>query len=382
MQWAKKCDTVYMKKTGFLLISILFLIFLQFLLTSSNRILTFHSKIEREIIYQVRRISWILDGNPDLNVGSSPYAIYKVTIARNENYFVVLVRDKQSEGDFILLINPRDKVEVARLALSPFQFQRNNNTDFRGLLDMDNDGNIELVCVVNGKSGKRIKIVKFKGKNLQEIPVQMVENYVNIEIKDFNWDGQPDIACYTAENGILLPPQIFKMTGGGLMLENIRLFPGCIKEYKKYIQSLEKKTRTGSNPVIAYDLMVAKARIFVSMGEKESFDGIKLFFSSHSGSKDVIKKIRMYRITILESYFFFQKGESGKAFQKIYEAIDTMYGESIAKTHRESMFHTELALYELYRNHWDSANKEIRQALLLDPSNQRARQSAVWMGLE
>ena len=382
MQQAKKRDNVCMKKNVFLLFLIFLLIFIQFLSTNKNRILTFHSKIEREIITHISKTCWILDGNPDLNIGSSPYAIYKVVVARNENFYIVLAREKQTGRDLVILINPKEIMEVNRLDISPYQFQRNNNTDFRGLLDIDNDRNIELVCVVNGKSGKRIKIFKILQKNLLEIPLKMVENSINIRLNDFDLNGQPDIACYASENGIMTPPQIFRMQGKSILKEKLQFFPTLVQEYETYINNVEKRTRTGSNPAIAYDLMIAKARIYVSMQDEESFNKIKILLEANLISMDVVKRIREYQLTILESYFSFQKGEENKAFQKIYEAIDGMYKESISKKQRESIFYTELAIYDLFQNNWTSANKNINLALILDPDNVRARQNNIWMGNE
>jgi hypothetical protein len=373
MKTAKNCDNSFMKKMIFLIFVLFFLIFVQLFSSSSNRIFTFHSKVERNILTWIGKTYLILDGTRDENIGSSPKAIYKVILKKNYVRYIVLGREKSTQHDFLLIVNPDSLTIEHKTPLSPYFFLP-SFTDFRGLLDLNNDRNQELVCVVNGKSGKRIKIYKITPLGFIDLPFPFLENYVKIQIDDINIDGILDIVCYPTENGIDQVPGIYKLQGTDILLQKMVEFPEIVNSYTTYLNSLTSRTRKSGNPAIFYDLSVAKARMFISLGEEKEFDQLFEQMNFISPEPDITKKIRLYRMKILKSYFLFAKGDENLATRQIIEAIDYMYGKEISQQQRESIIASEKTSYYLFVYDWEKAQKQIEQALTLDSNNAMAGQ--------
>jgi hypothetical protein len=93
-----------------------------------------------------------------------------------------------------------------------------------------------------------------------------------------------------------------------------------------------------------------------------------------SPEPDITKKIRLYRMKILKSYFLFAKGDEDLATRQIIEAIDYMYSKEISQQQQESIIASEKTSYYLFVYDWEKAQKQIEQALTLDPNNAMAGQ--------
>lgn len=362
-----------MKKMIFLLFLLLILIFLQLFSTTSNRILTFHSKTERSILVILGKKYQVLDGIRDENIRSSPKAIYKVTLRKDYVRYIVLAREKTTMRDFILLVDPYNLLIEHGLPLSPYYFLL-SGTDYRGLLDLNNDQNLELTCVVNSNAGKRIKIFKISPLGLIDLPFPFLENFASIQIDDFNIDGILDIVCFPIENGIKQAPSIFKLQGYDIQKQNLSRFPGLIKEYEAYYRSLERRTKKSGNPVIQDDLKVAKARLFISLGKETEFNQLELQMRKEFTNPTITQKIRLYRIQIVRSYFFFNKGEEQKAITIISNAIDYLHGKEIPWFKKNSILNSEIANYYVWMDDWEKAVRYLEEALQLDPNNAMAEQ--------
>jgi tetratricopeptide (TPR) repeat protein len=351
-----------------LLFLVFILIFVQIFTTTTNRILTFHSKIERTILLALGKTYQILDGTRDENIRSSPIAIYKVTLRKDYIRYIVLAREKTSLRDFILLVNPSTLLIEQTLPLSPYFFLL-SGSDYRGLLDLNNERHLELTCVVNSNTGKRIKILKVSTNGLVDLSFPFLENYTAIQIDDFNIDGTLDMVCSPIENGIKQPPSIFKLQGYDIKKQNLTLFPRLIRDFEAYLKSLERRTRKSGNPVIKDDLKVAKARLFVSLGKEAEFNHLEEQMRTELASPTITQKIRLYRMQIIKSYFSFEKGEQKEAISTISSAIEFLHGKNVPFRQKDSILNAEIANYYLWNDQWDKAEQYLKEALLLDPSN-------------
>ena len=379
MKNAKNCDNSLMKKMIFLIFLIVFLVIVQIFSSNVNRIVTFHPKNEREIISWIGKTYHILDGNRDETIGSSPKAIYKITLQTGIHY-IVLGREKNSTRDYLLLLDPGNLTIEHKLPISPYFFKVFDSTDYRGLVDLNNDKNLEFVCVVNGKMGKRIKIVKVSAQGLLDLQFPFIEEYEQIRMDDFNIDGTMDFACYTLENGILQVPSVFKLDGFVVKKQKLKAFPGLIHDFESYWNRLKKRTEKAGNPVIGYDLNVTKAKMLLTLHLEKEFDALFVLMDQKNSESDIAQKMRLFRMRILKSYFSLEKGDILFATQQIEQALDFMYGSTFPPKKKESMVLVEKASYHLWADQWDVAKEEIRKALELDPNNTISQQIYLKMG--
>jgi Tfp pilus assembly protein PilF len=120
--------------------------------------------------------------------------------------------------------------------------------------------------------------------------------------------------------------------------------------------------------------------MYAILGKEESFDQLLNEMNKNVESSDISKKIRIYKLRVLQSYFSLAKGQDSKADQQIKSAIDYMYGNTSEETKKKSIFYLEKTIYHLQTYEWDQAKKEITEALSLDPNNALADQIFLEMG--
>lgn len=361
-----------MKKMFFLFFLLVFLLGLQIITSSTNQIYSFHSKEERKILHWIEKNYQVWDGNLDENMGSRPKAIYSVTLKRGYRRFIVLAREKKTNHDFLLMIDPRLEAIEHRLSLSPY-YCINQSDDFRGLLDLNNDNNLEMVCVVNGEAGKRVKIVKLSTLALLDLSFPFLESYGTIQLEDENIDGIVDIIAYQIENGLSQPPMIFNLQEQRIVKQELKNYPTLIRQYERYLQGVKKRTASAGNPSISLDLQIAWAKLYLALGQEQSFDRLNSQMNEFKNHPDITQKIRLYRMKILKAYFLWGSGEEKEAFRLMEEALDYLSPTGMQTKSRRSMLEVEKASFYLLTWDWDQALLAVKQALFIDPANAMAQ---------
>lgn len=368
-----------MKKMFFWIFLLFFLGMVQILTSQVNQIFTFHSKEERTIVHWIEKDYLVLEGTLDENIGSRPKAIYRVVLQQGYERYIVLARERETSRDYLLMIDPLLDVIEYRHPLNPY-FCVNQSPDFRGLMDLNNDGNLEMVCVVTGNAGKRIKIVKMTKAGLIDLAFPFLESFGTILVEDTNIDGVVDIICFQNENGINQPPMFFKLQGNEVVRQDPMHFPAFLRKYDLYLRAMKKRTEKAGNPSIAYDLQIAHARLYFLLGQEKEFHQLEIQMNTASKNPDITQKIRLYRMRIIQAYFLLQKGEESQANQVMNEATDYISREGIAEQARRSIVEAEKVGYFLTLWEWNNAVQSLKQALMIDPNSAMAQKLQREMG--
>ncbi|MDD4664085.1 MAG: hypothetical protein PHD83_05405, partial [Caldisericia bacterium] len=207
----KNCDNIFMKisKNGiFYFFMIVFLVLFQILYSHQHRITTFHDKTERKWIHTIEQTYELLDGTWDNQIGSSAQAIFGYQVAQQKKHYVAIARRKEKAEDVLLTIRSDSNTFQESFQFAPYSLQKNNNLDFRGVMDIDMDNHQDLVVVANGNYGKRIFIFPLL-ETMQPEHFLMLETYHRIQFQDLDQDGLTEIIALTEKNGIPQPPSIF-----------------------------------------------------------------------------------------------------------------------------------------------------------------------------
>lgn len=365
-------------KNGFFYFFLLvLLVFYQLLFTDQHRIMTFHDKNERNWIHQIEQNYRILDGTWDNQIGSSSKAIYRYETGTQKRFYLVIAKKLKEKTDVLLQINPDHQIQEV-FQFAPYVIQRNNNQDYRGLMDIDMDNNLDLVVVVNGKYGKRLFIFPLYAR-IEPRSFLMQENYNQIDFKDLDQDGWTEIIAYTKLDNLLQPPALFHFQSGTLTMLNNADFPLYMNQYYAGMQSNNQHYKKVNNPILQRELLLTQMRYHIAMGniDHAATDYSTLIIQLPEAGLE--RKFAIYKGKMLLALAFLKTGNETMMEAILQEAIPEFFSDSKTKEETESQILAEKGLANMQIGNIQKAEELALESIRLDPTNTTSLQMLEWI---
>jgi hypothetical protein len=360
----------------FLAIALVFV--LQTIFSPQIQFFTLHNHNQRKMIAHLQDRFEVLYGAPDEQLGFRRKALFRIHIYENMECYVVFLRDKQNQEDYIHLYDASSFDLLSSFPLKPFNISRNEEFLYREVIDLNQDGNIEIVAVVQSSAGKTLQIFSIREKKIVEVPIVMATNYALIYLEDLNHDGKLEIVAQSRLNGLLQAPEIFHF--GKEQLENSALgdFPKLVQRYERYLKTT-KELLPGQNELFEaqlIDIQLSRLYLYLTLANKEAFND--LFQSLKNDLQweiDPGKRLRYYRSMIYEAWWKLEDQEMEEAESLIMQAIQELQSSITYRTEAElqSLVYVEIANYYRWKRDLYFSRLFLEKALQLNPYNMIAK---------
>lgn len=365
----------------FYFFSIVFLVLFQIFYSHQHRILTFHDKTERKWIHAIETTYELLDGTWDSQIGSSSQAIFGYQIAPHQKQYVAIARKKEKAEDVLLTIPPNALTFLESYRFSPYSLQKNNNLDFRGLMDIDMDNHQDLVVVVNGNYGKRILIFPLLEK-IEPEQFEMLETYHRIQFQDLDQDGWTEIVAFTEKDGIPQPPSLFHYQAGQLVQLKNADYPLYMNQYYLGLQTKKQLYRYVDHPALQNELFLTEMRYHIAMENINQATTQYYTMVAQLPKTGVDRKLSVYRGKVLLAYAFLKNDNEPMADTILQEAVHEFLPDTAPEEYIQSQFNAEKGLAYLQISHYKEAEAYANKALELNHDNVTAKQLKEWMPIK
>lgn len=366
-------------KNGFFYIFLLILlVFYQLFLTDRHRIMTFHDKTERGWIHKIEQQYTILDGTWDNQIGSSSKAIFGYEAGAKKKHYVVIARKLHKEEDVLLHINSESNQIQEAFQFPPYGIQKNNNQDYRGIMDIDMDNNLDLVVVVNGKYGKRLLIFPLLAK-IEPRRFVMLENYHQIEFQDLNQDGLTEIIAYTKLDSLPQPPSLFHFQFGKLAMIKNSDFPLLMNQYYTNLQKKIRLYQHVNNPALQREAWLTQMRYYISMDELDQAATLYSTMVMQLPDSGFERKLAIYKGKMVLAYAFLKTENEPMMETILEEAVQEFYSASKTPEECESQILAERGSVYLQVGHYQKAEENALESLRLNPNNAVSLQMLEWL---
>lgn len=359
-----------MKK--FLPLIIIFLVFsLQLYFKEENIIATLHSKAERILLSELEKKFEVLPGSYDPVIKMTNKAIYPVQVSKNEKRYIVFVRDNYTKADSILMYDADSLKLKEEIHLSPLRIGT-SKYEKRGLIDINGDGNLEIVVPTLNVAEKGIKIFKIGKNSLEEIKVNILSNYCEIQVNDIDLDGKYELICSREVNSVPILPHILKWKDSEYKITQAINYPKIIEDNLMRLTKLEKKGTLLKNNLLLLDVYLSRAYTYLKKKDYLNFGNYIDKVQNFSNSSDAGIKLRIYRSKIYLGYLYLDRNEPEKGYDYLKDACIFMYPYN-SENRIESMIYAELAGYYIDSYEFNKAQKCLDISLKLYPDNMIAK---------
>jgi len=362
-----------------LLILIIALFFgVQWKYASQIQFFTLHDRGQRKMIAALQENYKVLSGNIDEHLKFRHSAIYRIRVIGDRECYVVFVQEVQKKQELIQLYDAANSELLYSSKLLPYRIDDTDATMFRGVLDLDLDGNLEIAVTVRSKAGKRLRIFSIQELKIRELPLSMAENYALIKIEDLNHDGRYEIIAQTSLNGLLQVPEIFHYHDQSLIPLELKDYPSAIREYEKYLQNMEKQlpSQKGLFELQWMDIELSRILMYLSLDQKDAFqDKLEKLQAIMASDMDPSKRLRYYRSRIYQAYSLLLENQTHQAKMLIEEAIRELQESIHFRTNAEieSLVLTEIAGFHRWKRNLQQCKHLLNEALRLNPYNMIAK---------
>ena len=370
--------TIVLMKKGLFILMIALIFIAQWHWKAEIQFFTLYDKGQRKMISTIPKNYIILPGEYDEYLGLRRKALSKIRVVNHRECYLVFLHDTMRQEDLIRLYDAQTQELFSEYRLSPYQSKDNNEILFKGVLDLNQDGNLEIVVEVQSKVGRRIQIFYIQNLSIKPIKLTMAENYAQIHLEDLNHDGRLEIISQTKLNGILQAPELFHYEAQDLLLLPLNQYPRAGKKYLEYLHHTEQKlsTRNELYDIQLLDLKLSRLLYYLETSQTDNFKALNTEIQSQLvSSSDPGKRLRYYRTKVYASYLFLEQNSLSKASDEIIFAVRELQDSGRHRTEEEllSQVYVEIASYYRLKRALPTSKEYLIKALELNPSNMIAR---------
>jgi len=359
-----------MKK--FLPLTIIFLVFiLQIQFKEENITMTLHSASERKLLSELSKKFEVLPGIYDPIIKMTNKAIYTVRVSNNEKRYIVLARDINTKTDSILLYDTSSHELKGGVNLSPERIST-STSEKRGIIDIDGNGNLEVIVPTLNLTEKRVRIYKITKDSFLEVKIKMLSDYSEISTSDIDLDGKYELICFREMNGVPLLPHILKWEKGEYKIAEVRNHPEIIKDNLKRLETFEKKIVSLKNNLLLLDTYLSRAYTYLKKKDYLKFGAEIDKVQNFPDVSGAGTKLRIYRSKIYLGYLYLDRDEPEKGYEYLKDASLFMYPFE-SENRIESMIYAELAGYYIDNYEFKKAKESLEISLKLYFDNMIAR---------
>lgn len=368
---------VAMKKSLFILMIALIFV-AQWYWKTEIQFFTLYDKGQRDMISSIPKHYVILPGEYDEYLGLRRKALFKIRVLDHRECFLLFLRDPQKQEDLIHLYDAQTHQLLSEYVLSPYQISQTDEVPFKGVLDLNQDGNLEIVVELLSKVGKRIQIFYIQNLSIVPIKLNMAENYAQIYLEDLDHDGKLEIVAQTKLNGILQVPELFAYDQQKLITLTLKDYPRASKTYLDYLKFTQNKltSRKEIYEIQYLDIKLSELLYYLDLSQTENFTLLANEIQNQlASSTDPGKRLRFYRNSVYQSYLLLEQNQLNEAKDLIASAVRDLQGFGRNRTEQEilSQVYLEIASYYRMKRSLPTAKEYLIQALKLNPSNMIAR---------
>jgi hypothetical protein len=368
---------VAMKKSFFILmIALIFIV--QWHWKADIQFFTLYDKGQRNILSSIPKNYVILPGEYDEYLGLRRKALFKIRVVDHRECFLLFLRDQKKQEDLIHLYDAQTHQLLSEYVLSPYQISQKDEIPYKAVLDLNQDGNLEIVVELLSKAGKRIQIFYIHHLSIVPINLNMAENYAQIYLEDLNHDGRLEIIAQTKLNGILQVPELFAYENQKLINLALTDYPRACKNYLEYLKHTQKKlsSRKEIYEIQYLDIKLSELLYYLDTSQTENFKLLANEVQNQlSSSTDPGKRLRYYRSSVYLSYLLLEQNNLSQAKDEIASAVRELQGLGRFRTEEEllSQVYLEIANYYRTKRSLQTAKEYLLEALKLNPNNMIAR---------
>ena len=366
-----------MKKSFFILMIALILV-VQVHWKTEIQFFTLYDKGQRNIISSIPKNYVILPGEYDEYLGLRRKALFKIRVVDHRECYLLFLHDYNNQEDLIHLYDAQTHHLLSEYVLSPYQSSNKEEVLFKGVLDLNQDGNLEIVVELLSKVGKRIQIFYIHHLNIIPSKLTMAENYAHIYLEDLNYDGKLEIIAQTKLNGILQTPELFSYNAQELITLSLKDYPRASKTYLEYLKYTQEKlsSRKELFEIQVLDLKLSKLLYYLETSQTENFKLLATEIQNMlASSTDPGKRLRFYRSKVYMSYLHLEQNQTDQAKDEIALAVRELQDSGRYRTEEEllSQVYVEMASYYRNKRSLETARNYLIEALKLNPNNMIAR---------
>jgi hypothetical protein len=365
-------------KKGLFILMIALIFIAQWHWKAEIQFFTLYDKGQRKMISTIPKSFIIMPGEYDEYLGLRRKALFKIRVVDHRECYLVFLHDSLLHEDLIRLYDAKTQELYSEYRLSPYQSTDDNDVLFKGVLDLNQDGNLEIVLEVKSKVGRSIKIFYIQNLSIKPIKLNMAENYAQIHLEDLNHDGRLEIIAQTKLNGILQVPELFHYDAEGLLLLALNEYPQAGKKYFEYLTHTEQKlsTRNELYDIQLLDLNLSRLLYYLDTSQSDKFKILNAEIQSQLiSSSDPGKRLRYYRSKVYASYLFLEQNSVSKASDEIILAVRELQDSGRVRTEEElfSQVYLEIAVYYRLKRSLFTSREYLIKALEFNPNNMIAR---------